>query len=145
MIRYSLTCANDHSFDSWFQSAAAYDKLVAAGLVSCSHCGSTEVGKSLMAPAVKAERKAKPELPAEKPLTKPQNPAEKAMSALREHVEKNSEYVGMNFATEARAIHEGGAPERAIHGEAKPDEARKLLEDGVPVAPLPFLPTRKAN
>lgn len=145
MIRYSLTCANDHSFDSWFQSAAAYDKLVAAGLVSCSLCGSTEVDKRLMAPALNAERAAKPDAPAEAPLATPENPTEKAMTALRDHIEKNSEYVGMDFATEAREMHEGAAPERAIYGEAKPDEARQLLEDGVPVAPLPFLPTRKAN
>jgi hypothetical protein len=51
----------------------------------------------------------------------------------------------MNFATEARRIHAGDAPERAIHGEAKPDEARQLIEEGLPVAPLPFLPARKVN
>lgn len=68
-----------------------------------------------------------------------------ALSAMRQEIENNSEYVGMNFATEARAMHVGERPERAIYGEARLDEARKLLEDGVPVAPLPFLPKRKAN
>ena len=64
---------------------------------------------------------------------------------MRRQVEANSEYVGVNFVTEARAIHDGEAPERAIYGEARPEEARKLMEDGIPVAPLPFLPRRKAN
>ena len=67
------------------------------------------------------------------------------IAALRRQIEENSEYVGMNFAAEARAIHAGDAPERAIHGEAKPDEARAMIEEGLPVAPLPFLPARKVN
>ena len=70
---------------------------------------------------------------------------EQALAALRRQVEENSEYVGGSFAAEARRIHEGEAPERAIYGEAKPDEARQLIEDGVQIAPLPFLPRRKAN
>ena len=70
---------------------------------------------------------------------------EKALAALRHQVETTSEYVGMNFVTEARRMHDGETAERAIYGEARPDEARKLLEDGVPVAPLPFRPARKTN
>ena len=68
-----------------------------------------------------------------------------AISKLRDHVEKNSEYVGSQFANEARAIHEGDSPNRAIYGEARPDEARKLAEDGIPALPLPFLPRQKTN
>jgi hypothetical protein len=64
---------------------------------------------------------------------------------MRRYIEENSDYVGADFATEARAMHEGNAPERAIHGEARLDEARALLEDGIPVAPLPFKPSRKIN
>ncbi len=67
------------------------------------------------------------------------------MAALRAKIEASSEYVGLNFAAEARAIHDGDAPERAIYGEAKPDEAKRLIEDGIPVAPLPFIPVRKTN
>ena len=67
------------------------------------------------------------------------------LEKLRRHVEANSDYVGLSFAAEARAMHEGRVPERAIHGEARPDEARRLLEDGIPVAPLPFRPTSKTN
>jgi hypothetical protein len=149
MIRYSLTCADNHAFESWFQSAQAYDRLHAAGHVVCAVCGSATVSKSLMAPSVRASRGENlPAAPAPDPRplsAPPADPAEAALAALRRHVEKNSEYVGMNFAAEARAIHDGSSPERAIYGEARPDTARQLIEDGIPVAPLPFLPTRKAN
>ena len=67
------------------------------------------------------------------------------MRALRRQVEENSEYVGVNFVTEARRMHQGDAPERAIYGEARPEEAKRLIEDGVPIAPLPFFPARKTN
>lgn len=137
MIRYDLTCDQGHSFDSWFASAAAYDRLEAAGHVACPDCGSAKVTKALMAPAV-----ARADTPA---LTAPRDPREAALAELRRRVEETSDYVGLSFAAEARAMHEGRIPERAIHGEAKPDEARKLIEDGVPVAPLPFLPVRKTN
>lgn len=140
MIRYSLHCAQGHDFESWFASSAAFDDLKACGLVSCAICGGTEVEKALMAPQVALKGTG-----AERPLSTPAHPAEAALAALRREIEANSEYVGVNFVTEARRIHAGNAPERAIHGEAKPDEARKLIEDGVPVAPLPFLPGRKAN
>jgi len=140
MIRFSLRCDKEHEFESWFQSGAAYDGLRAARHVACPICGSTAVEKALMAPAVRVAREG-----AAPSLTAPANPLEAAMAELRRQVEANSEYVGMNFVTEARRMHEGEAPERAIHGEARLEEARKLLEDGVPVAPLPFLPARKAN
>jgi len=78
-------------------------------------------------------------------LRDPANDQEAALAALRAEVEAKSEYVGMNFVAEARAMHEGDAPERSIYGEAKPEEAIKLLEEGVPVAPLPFMPARKVN
>ena len=155
MIRYSLKCAHGHEFDSWFQSADAFDSLMSAGMVTCAVCGTKEVNKSLMAPRVRPARNAvaKPDTRAQEPevpqkagaLSAPASPQEQALAQLKRHVEENSDYVGMNFAAEARKMHDGDAPERAIHGEAKPEEARKLIEDGVPVAPLPFLPTRKAN
>ncbi len=137
MIRYALSCKSGHRFESWFASAAAYDALERAGHVTCAVCGSTAVEKALMAPAVAAEDK--PD------LTRPANEVEQALAALRRHIEENSDYVGLNFVTEARRMHAGEVPERAIHGEARPEEARALIEEGVPVAPLPFLPPRKAN
>ncbi|MCZ8079290.1 MAG: DUF1178 family protein [Fuscovulum sp.] len=141
MIRFSLKCAKDHSFESWFPSGSAFDTLKAAGHVACPVCGSGEVEKALMAPSVAALRGE-----AERPsLGAPATELEAALAALRRQVEENSDYVGMDFVTEARRMHAGEVPERAIHGEARADEARKLLEDGVPVTPLPFLPARKAN
>ena len=150
MIRYSLKCENDHRFESWFQSGSAFDKLHSAKMVACPTCASTSVEKAIMAPRVRTARKAaqapQPDLQQpDAPLTTPQNDAERAIAELKSQVEANSEYVGMEFATQARAIHDGDAPERPIYGEAAPEEAKKLLEDGVPVAPLPFTPSRKTN
>jgi hypothetical protein len=154
MIQYTLKCHNGHQFDSWFQSSAAFDKLHKAGHVSCAICGSDKVEKALMAPRVTSSDKAAdqpvtpPQAPAAPPapsLSAPSNEAEKALAAMRDHVEKNSTYVGGDFATEARAMHVGDAPERAIWGEAKPNEAKELIEDGIPVMPLPFTPSRKTN
>lgn len=139
MIRYDLACDQGHDFDSWFASSAAFDKLAAAGLTACPTCGSTRIEKRLMAPAVGKTTRV------EKPLTAPRNEAETALQELRRQVEQNSEYVGNSFATEARAMHEGRAPERAIYGEAKPEEARALIEDGLPVVPLPFRVGNKSN
>ena len=146
MIQYTLKCSNDHRFDSWFQSAEGFDKLKAAGMVTCPTCGDTKVEKAIMAPRVRPARSAAaPVKEAEKPLSAPANPAEQALAELKKQVEKNSDYVGANFAQEARSMHMGDTPERAIYGEAKPEEAKSLSEDGVPVVPLPFTPGRKSN
>ena len=139
MIQYTLKCDNDHSFDSWFQSAAAFDKLEGADLLQCSVCGSAKVSKAVMAPRVSASGEKT------RPLSAPPSAAEQAMAEVRKKVEENADYVGKSFATEARAIHDGTAPERAIYGEARVTDAKKLIEDGVPVAPLPFGPNRKIN
>ena len=139
MIRYSLRCAKGHEFESWFASAAAFDDLRAAGRLTCIECGTTDVEKAPMAPAVGSKSVDKPD------LAQPANEIDTKLEALRKEVEANSDYVGLSFAKEARAIHDGDAPERSIYGEARPDEAKKLIEDGVPVAPLPFVPKRKAN
>ena len=143
MIRFALKCTQGHQFESWFQSSEAFDKLKARGLVACTECGDAHVEKALMAPAVKLAPEAT--APAERPLATPASEIEAKLKEMKAHLEQNSEYVGMNFASEARKMHAGNAPERSIWGEAKPDEAKKLIEDGVPVAPLPFLPTRKSN
>ena len=145
MIRFALTCANDHGFESWFPSNAKFDELQAAGLVQCPTCNSSDVSKALMAPPVRASKKRN--LPAEpQPMAASPDPdVADAINALREHVEKNSDYVGDSFAAEARAMHEGDAPHRSIHGQARPEEAKKLIEDGVPALPLPFIPRQKTN
>lgn len=152
MIRYALKCSNEHGFESWFASAEAYDTLARSGMVSCPACGSAEVDKTLMAPSVRPARTAAtqeaPQAPANaaaRPLSVASHPMEAALKALRKHIETHSEYVGKQFATEARAIHGGEAPDRLIHGEARLDEVRELLEDGVPLTPLPFATDRKTN
>jgi hypothetical protein len=149
MIRYTMKCDQDHSFDSWFASGAALDKLLGLGQVSCPICGSSQVSKSIMAPQVRTSRAKEAQSappPAAKPdLSVPMSAVEEKLAALKAHVEKTSDYVGLSFASEARKMHEGEIEHRAIYGEAKPEDAKKLLEDGVPVAPLPFTPQRKTN
>lgn len=149
MIKFTLKCSQDHSFDSWFQSSAAFEKLQSGGLVGCPVCGEKSIEKAIMAPRVTASRrKQRPNIEPTgemHALTAPSSPAEAAIAELKKKIQKHSEYVGSDFAAEARAIHDGDAPERSIYGEAEASEARKLIEDGVPVAPLPFMPTRKTN
>lgn len=145
MIRYSLICAEGHRFDSWFASADAFETLSGSGMVACAICGTAKVEKAMMAPNVKpgAEEPSPPKAPG--PLSAPASPAEQALAELRRRVEAESDYVGRNFAREARAIHDGEAPHRSIYGEANLEEARSLIEDGVPVSPLPFSPRQKTN
>jgi hypothetical protein len=131
MIRYALRCDREHRFDSWFGSSDDFDRLTGAGLVACAVCGSSEVAKDLMAPNVTAATPA-PDLRA------PASPAEQALTEMRRRIEASAEDVGRNFAVEARRIHDGLARERPIIGEARPSEARALIEDGIPVAPLPW-------
>ena len=144
MIRFSLSCDHDHGFESWFQSSDAFDTLARAGRLSCPVCGSGAVTKALMAPNVRVGSAA-PAPETTRPLDGKGSELEIALAELRRQVEENSDYVGLNFAREVRAMQEGDAPERAIYGEARPDEARRLLEDGLPVMPLPFMPRRKVN
>ena len=151
MIRYTLSCANGHRTESWFRNADTFDSLRAAGQVACPDCGTTDVDKGLMAPRI-ATGGTQDTAPSPAPAdagTPPGAPSPEALRAaievLRAHVEATSEDVGRRFATEARAIHEGTAPERPIYGEARPEEARALIEDGIPVAPLPFIPRKRTN
>lgn len=135
MIRYALKCHDGHSFESWFQSAAAYDALAAKGLVTCAVCGATEVSKAMMAPKVSDGARA---------LSTPTSEAEGKIAALRKKVESEATYVGGKFAEEARRLHDAKV-DKPIYGEASAPEVKRLLDDGVPVAPLPFLPKSKAN
>ncbi|MGB0411118.1 MAG: DUF1178 family protein [Pikeienuella sp.] len=152
MIRYDLKCADGHDFEAWFASSSAYDKLAAAGMVTCSLCGSDKVEKALMAPRVPKKGNSKTEQPAPAPQPEPEPvltapvgaEVEKRLAALRAEVEKNSDYVGDKFAAEARKMHVGDSEARAIHGEATLADAKSLIEDGVPVAPLPFAPKRNS-
>lgn len=142
MIRYSLRCDQGHDFEGWFRSSDGFEQMRAAGQVACTICGATGVEKALMTPRV-AQGQAQDQPAAD--LHTPRNPDEAALEKLRQHVEANSDYVGMSFVAEARAMHEGEKPGRAIHGEARLEDAKKLLEDGIPVAPLPFRSRHRAN
>lgn len=136
MIRYALKCREGHAFESWFQSAQAFDALVKAGHVTCAECGSGDVSKALMTPQVvaKTDVVAKPERAVDKDV---------AIAEMRKQVEENATYVGGKFAQTAREMHEGTSPETSIYGEASLTEAKALIEDGVPVVPLPFKPKQK--
>ena len=145
MIRFALKCANDHSFESWFASNAKFEELQATGQVACPRCNNAEVVKELMAPPVRASRKRARPAPAQPMAASPDPDVAEAINAIRDHVEKNSDYVGDSFAAEARAMHDGDVPQRSIHGQANAEEAKKLIEDGVPALPLPFIPRQKTN
>jgi len=141
MIRYALTCDHDHAFEGWFGSSSDYDDQQARGLLECPLCGSKAVRKQIMAPAVSGtKRTAKDIEPA-----KMQAMMMEAAGRIRAHVEENFDDVGDAFAREARAIHEGRAEDRGIYGQATPKEVRELVEDGVPVAPLPGEPPKKTD
>ena len=133
MIRYQLTCKKEHSFEGWFRDSAAYDQQAKKKLIACPVCGSAKVTKAPMAPAVSKKGA----------LAEAANKA-KAMKEfvlnLRKQVEDNAEYVGERFPNEARAIHYGDAEERQIYGEATLKDAHDLIEEGIPVAPLPSVP-----
>lgn len=137
MIRYALVCGQAHAFEGWFGSSADFDDQSARGLVECPACRSRDVRKQIMAPAVTGtKRSAEPAVEAP-----PRAMMMEAMGKLRRHVQQTFDYVGDAFAKEARDIHEGRSEERNIYGEARPDEVRALVEDGVRVAPLPPDPT----
>lgn len=151
MIVFDLTCEHAHVFEIWFGSTGDYESQKARGLVSCPYCGSTDVQKAVMAPNVGAKGNSRAVVPAQPAAANAPVPmrggapmpaeVKEALVALAQAQAKaleNSEHVGRRFAEEARAIHSGDAPERIIHGQATAAEAKSLIEDGVPVAPLPF-------
>lgn len=142
MIRYALTCDHDHTFEGWFASSADFDDQQGRGLLECPLCTSKMVRKQIMAPAVAGTKRTLREAPA---ADKMQAMMMEAAGRIRAHVEENFDDVGDAFASEARAIHEGKAEDRGIYGQATPKEVRELVEDGVPVAPLPAEPVKKSE
>lgn len=160
MIRYALVCDKGHAFESWFADSAAYDKQAKRGLVTCPQCGSSKVAKAIMAPRLSAAKKrrrpieapALPEAPvpaaAEAPapvaMVSPQEREFRAkLKELRDHLVKNADHVGPKFPDEARKMHYGEIEHRSIYGEASPDEAKALVEEGIEVHPLPVLPEER--
>ena len=154
MIRYSLRCERGHAFESWFQSSAAYESQEKRKLVSCPSCGSIKVERGIMAPQIvsKKGRENPASAPAEVASTEVAAPEstpllmaqERELRAkikeLRDHITKNADNVGERFPNEARKMHYGDIEHRPIYGEASPEEARSLIDEGVEVSPLPVLP-----
>ena len=160
MIKYALACNKGHSFESWFQNSAAYDKQVKNNLVACPVCGSEKVEKSLMTPQLSGTKKRgrtavpKPEapVPTDAPATPPapvamMSPHEREfrtkLKALREHLTQNADYVGQEFPEEARKMHYGEIEHRSIYGEASPQDAKDLHDEGIEFHPIPVLPDER--
>ena len=151
MICFSLRCQNNHEFESWFKDGAAHDRMAAASMIECPVCGDTHVTKALMAPAIPKKRamKIRPEA-APTPEAAPEAPRLAAgpmpaqivalLQRMRHEVEKSCDYVGQDFAKEARRIHEGEVEPRGIYGEASEADTEALREDGIDVARLPWVP-----
>ena len=137
MIKFSLLCERDHEFEAWFRSNDDFDAQRKRGLVECPACSSKEISKALMAPAVSTSRKQEKMALA---MNARQRQLMAEMKTLADKVKENADYVGDKFAEEARKIHYGETEARGIYGEASPDEARGLVEDGVPFLPIPVLP-----
>ena len=148
MIKFALLCARGHEFQSWFQSSGAFDSQVKSGLVLCPLCQATEVTKAIMAPAIasrgKVER-AKPPAQVQAQtkvalLDRHDLKSRAMIDAFRRRIFAEADDVGSRFAEEARKIHNGLVPERPIHGQASIGDARALIEEGVPVLPVPPSP-----
>jgi hypothetical protein len=163
MIRYALACDHGHTFESWFQNSTAYDRQVKRGLIACPVCNSTKVEKGIMAPRLSATRE-RDDTPIPAPKSPPPPPAQDAQTAapapvammspqerefrkklkeLRDHLTQNADYVGQKFPEEARKMHYGEAERRSIYGEASPDQAKELHEEGIEFHPLPVLPDER--
>jgi hypothetical protein len=170
MIRYALVCGKGHSFESWFANSAAFDKQAKRGLVSCPVCGDLKVEKAIMTPKISTgakppgpappttesgEAKAEPKAPIESGEAKAEPNAPVALMSpqerefrqklkeLREHLTKNADYVGQKFPEVARKMHYGEIDHRSIYGEASPQQAKELHEEGIEFHPLPVLPDER--
>jgi hypothetical protein len=157
MIRYNLRCERGHAFESWFQSSAAYEGQEKRKLVNCPACGSAKVERAIMAPQIVSKKgrdrdkevavppaaaaPADATASASTPLLMAQERELRAkLKELRDHIVKNADNVGERFPNEARKMHYGDIEHRPIYGEASPDEARSLIDEGIEVSPLPVLP-----
>jgi hypothetical protein len=158
MIHYQLRCAKGHSFESWFQSSSAYEVQEKRNLVNCPICGSSKVERGIMAPRIVGKKGRDAGVPAPTaaattttttptPATAPtpllmaqERELRAKLKELRDQIVKNADNVGERFPSEARKMHYGDIEHRPIYGEASPDEARALIEEGVDVTPLPVLP-----
>ncbi|HWL79841.1 MAG TPA: DUF1178 family protein [Roseomonas sp.] len=151
MIHYQLRCDQDHSFDGWYKDSAAFEKLAGAGLIECPVCGGTRIERALMAPAIGKSREVEAPPPAPIQAADTGKTAQAAagpmpaqvlalLQRMRAEVEKSCDYVGHEFADEARRIHRGESERRGIYGETSDTEAEALREEGIDIAHLPWVP-----
>jgi hypothetical protein len=154
MIHYNLRCERGHAFESWFQSSSAYESQEKRKLVNCPSCGSAKVERAIMAPRIVSKKDRQEPAPAPAPaasteITAPastplmmaqERELRAKLKELRDHIVKNADNVGERFPNEARKMHYGDIEHRPIYGEASPEEARSLIDEGVEVSPLPVLP-----
>jgi hypothetical protein len=156
MIRYTLRCDRGHAFESWFQSSSVYESQEKRKLVTCPACGSAKVERAIMAPQIVSRKGRDSALPAPAPIAAPaadvaapastplmmaqERELRAKLKELRDHIVKNADNVGERFPNEARKMHYCDIEHRPIYGEASPDEARALIDEGVEVSPLPVLP-----
>jgi hypothetical protein len=159
MIIFDLKCANDHVFEAWFGSSDDYESQRSRGLVSCPVCGDADIGKAAMAPAVPMKGNRLPEAGPSSSSVQLATTGEsgvdmeKARAVLESLARaqaaalESSEWVGREFAEQARAMHYGEREKAGIHGEVDTSEAKALIEEGVEVAPLlvPFVPPSAKN
>lgn len=154
MIVFDLKCAAGHVFEAWFGSSAAYEAQRAGGLVECPTCGDADVAKAVMAPNVAAKGNQRsvtnlpaPSAPADPPPPEVVKAAMAALAAMQAKMLEKSQWVGTAFADKARAMHLGEEEATQIHGQATPEQAQELIEEGVPVAPLlvPVVPPERLN
>lgn len=149
MIRYTLICDKKHEFESWFAGSAAYDKQAKRGLVACPQCGSAKVEKAIMAPQLANTKKRGKSVMTSAPaepvamLSPRETELRQKLKEIRDHLTKNSEHVGPKFSEEARKMHYGEIEHRSIYGEASPEQAKELAEEGIEFHPLPVLPDER--
>jgi hypothetical protein len=149
MIRYTLRCDQDHTFEAWFRSSEDYDRAAKKGINECPLCGGRTIEKAPMAPSVARSDKAEARKAGSEKVTlaAAPDPREMALRAalkeLRQKVTENAEYVGDRFAAEARRMHRSESEARGIYGEATADEAKALADEGIEFQPLPTLPEER--
>jgi len=141
MIRYQLKCDEGHGFEAWFKGSTAFDKQAKKSLVECPVCGTTDIAKDIMAPAI--PKKGSVSQAHEERAEQVAREILDAATKVRDHVEEHCDYVGDQFADEARKIHYGETEERGIYGEATPDDAKELDDEGIQVMALPNIPRKK--
>ena len=143
MIVFDLKCGGGHVFEAWFGSSSAYEDQRTAGQVRCPLCDSADITKALMAPAIAAKGNRTPDSPTPDAV----KAVMKLVATRQAEALKSSQWVGPAFAERARAMHLGEEKQATIHGQASLAEAKALVDEGVPVAPLPLpiVPPGKVN